>query len=299
MRPAAPSVVRRADLVPPAAPAADSRADLVRPAAPSVARRADLGPLVAPSVVRREPTGRLAPGELRELLERDFEVSQTLSMAFSRLDACGEHLRLATSREKQLIAHITETEERQRTAQQAINEFDHPVRRRLHREEIDGARRWLRQATSEIGRSTAELADIQRRLPAVRLDDEKAQEVWRSRPELEREHELLQQPLDKDLDARKDGLAAHPPNYLVDALGPRPGYASAGELWDVAAARIDQHRDAFGVVDEHEVLGPRSAVWDQSAFAMSQRAALSACDALDRSLGRGLEIEPPGLELGL
>ncbi len=71
------------------------------------------------------------------------------------------------------------------------------------------------------------------------------------------------------------------------------------ELWDDAAARFEQHRAAFGLDDSHDLLGPRCPRWDDSAMAMNQRTVLEACDALDRGLGRALEIEPPGLDLGL
>lgn len=105
--------------------------------------------------------------------------------------------------------------------------------------------------------------------------------------------------LEKDLDARTAGLANNPPSYVVGLLGPRPDRAANAQLWDVAAARIDQHREAFDISDEREILGSPCRSWDDSAFATSQRAAFTACDALDRTLGRGLAIEPPGLELGL
>lgn len=101
----------------------------------------------------------------------------------------------------------------------------------------------------------------------------------------------------QDLEARKASIGVDPPDYVVERLGPRPKSGSAVELWDEAAARIDQHRVAFDVADVCPTLDSPLPVWERSAFATSQREAANACDRLDRSLGRGREIEPPGLEL--
>ncbi len=264
---------------------------------PAVARRAELARRVAPGEVGRDYGGPLPAQDLRELLERDAAISHTLSTAIYRLSAGVEHLSQATNRQDWLLAGLDEAGERQRAAQEVIDAYDHPVRRRLHRDELDGARRSLGQAASTIGRHTVELAEIEGRLPGLRLAEEEARDTWRARPALERERHGIRQQLDRDLDARKGGLAENPPEYLVDALGPRPGRAGAAELWDAAAARIDQHREAFDIVNEYEALGSRCPSWDPSAVAMNQRAASKACDALDRSLGRA--IEPPALELGL
>lgn len=266
---------------------------------PAIARRAELARRVRSDGVHREPEGPLCAGELKELFEREAAVSQTLSTAISKLGAADDHLAQATNRQERLVAELAEAEERQRVARQVIDDYDHPVRRRLHRDELDSARRSLRQAASVIDQHLVELSGIEGRLPGLRLAQEEAQEVWRSRPVLERERQGIRQELDRDLNARKDGLAADPPDYLVGALGPRPDRVGATELWDRAAGRIDQHREAFSIQDEYEILGPRCPSWDPGAFATSQRAALTACDALDRSLGRALAIEPLGLELGL
>lgn len=266
---------------------------------PAVARRAELARRVRSDGVHREPEGPLCAGELRELLEREAAISHTLSTAIARLGAADDHLAQATNRQEWLVSELAEAEERRGAAHQVIDDCDHPIRRRLHRYELDSARRSLRQAASVIDQHLVELSEIEGRLPGLRQAQEEAQGVWRSRPVLERERQGIRQELDRDLDARKDGLATDLPDYLVGALGQRPDRVGPAELWDRAAGRIDQHREAFSIQDEVEILGPRRPSWDPSALATSQRAALSACDALDRSLGRALAIEPPGLELGL
>lgn len=75
---------------------------------------------------------------------------------------------------------------------------------------------------------------IDRRLPGLRLAQEEAQEVWRSRPAVGRERNGIRQQLNRDPNARKDGLAVEASDDLVYALGSRPGCVSAAELWEVA-----------------------------------------------------------------
>ena len=263
---------------------------------PAVARRAELAAR-APRGHGRKSAAPLSATELRELLERNHAISETLRIAVLKVDIDGEQLARATNRHRELSEQLARAEARQHEAQQVIDAFDHPLRRRLHRAELDQAQLALRQAHFAIDRLTRDLAEIEGRLPALRSSVAQAQETLQERPVLEREHHDVRQRLGQDLDVRKDRVGADPPDHVVDLLGPRPKSGSAVGLWDEAAARIDQHRVAFDVSDYGPTLGSPMPVWERSAFATSQREAVNAWDRLDRSLARGREIEPPGLEL--
>lgn len=126
-----------------------------------------------------------------------------------------------------------------------------------------------------------------------------AEETLRDRPALDRERHAIGRELHQDLHSRVFGIAADPPDSVLDRLGPRPERDVAAGLWDEAAARIDQHRTAFDVTDQDAVLGSPCPVWERSAFATSQLEASRACEQLDRSIGRAPEIEPHVLELGI
>ncbi|MDQ4132949.1 MAG: hypothetical protein M3179_07000 [Actinomycetota bacterium] len=264
---------------------------------PAVARRAELAAR-APSGHGWEPATPLSATELRELLERHHAISETLRMAVIRLDDESERLARATNRHGELSEQLAWAEARQNEAQQVIDAFDHPLRRRLHRPELDQAKLALRQAHFAIDGLTRDLAEIEGRLPALRSSLAQAQETLRERPVLEREHHDVRQRLGQDLDVRKIRVGADPPDHVVDLLGRRPTSGSGVELWDEAAARINQHRVAFDVSDYGPTLGSPMPVWERSAFATSQREAVNACDRLDRGLGRGRELEPPGLDAG-
>ena len=262
---------------------------------PAVARRAELAARV-PAGHGRDLGTPLAPAELRELLERDHAIGETLFTARDRIGMYADQLGAATERQKQLRLEIAEVEERQRRAEQVIDDFDHPLRRRRRRAELTQAQITLRQGGFAVERYMSQLAEIEGRIPELRSSLAKAQEPLKSRPELDRERQGLRQRLDKDLDARKEGLAANPPHYMVEMLGPRPQRETDVGLWDDAAARIDQHRAAFEITGGPG-LGSAMASWERSAFATSQREVERAWDRLDQGLGRGHEIEPPGLEL--
>jgi chromosome segregation ATPase len=156
-----------------------------------------------------------------------------------------EQLDRASNRHQELLQQLAQTQERQHEAQQVIDAYDHPLRRRLHRSELDHAQVALRQAGFAIERQRTELAEIEARLPGLRSSVAEAQDTLRDRPILERERHGIRQQLGKDLDARKDGLAADPADHVIDMPGPRPERDNAAGLWDEAAARIDQHRSAF------------------------------------------------------
>lgn len=265
---------------------------------PAVARRAELAqaPLVPEG---RGPATSLGVAEIRELLERRHALGHTIFGALGRMDTFGAQVAQATDRQERLRRELSEAESRLHHAQQVIDDYDHPLRRRLHRDELNQARRHLHQASGVVRDHTAELADIERRLPGLEASLADAQATYRDRPRMEWERHAVGRLIDSDLARRTPGLAADPPDYLVDHLGPRPERGAAADVWDEAAARIDQHRYAFGITDTRNVLGSLSFQWENTAFAENRRDASNACDRLDRSLGRGREIEPPSLELGL
>ena len=128
---------------------------------PAIARRAELARPTVRGAAYPEPDGRLSSGELRSLLERDAAISHTLSTAFDKLGTAVDHLAQATSRGEQLVAGLGHAEERQQMAQEVIEAYDHPVRRRLHREELESARRSLGPAASTIESNVAELAEVE------------------------------------------------------------------------------------------------------------------------------------------
>ena len=73
-------------------------------------------------------------------------------------------------------------------------------------------------------------------------------------PALDREAHSIDREFQRDLATRRAAIAADPPKRFADWLGPRPNRGSA-DLWDDAAAHIDQHRSAFGITNDRNARG--------------------------------------------
>ena len=256
---------------------------------------------------RRRPPGRAAPqpdghgrglghqldgAHLRKLVEREHEITRSLSRAVDAIGRYSEQLDRNTLRHDELAGRLAQAEVTRDDSQEILEALDRPLLRRLHRSEISQAQGSLNQAVGRIEACTAEIAELMGHRPDLEAALERAQATIRERPSLDRERHGIRRELDRDLAARVPGLVADPPDHLLDRLGPRPEHGAAARLWDEAAARIDQHCAAFDVT----TLG-RSRGWDDTAFDASQRAASKACESLDRSVGKVHAIDRRGLEL--
>ncbi len=264
---------------------------------PAIARRAELQ---QSATVRGEGDGdgRLDPARLREFIEREHEISRTLSTAERRVILFGEQVERVTGRKAELITRLSAAKDHRDRAQAMLDQFDRPLVRRLHRLELMRASGDLNQAQGTIRESVAELTEVEGRLPAIERSLAEAQATLRDRPSLERARHGIRRELDRDLSSRASSIADDLPDHMLDRLGPRPEHGAARDLWDEAAARLDQHAVAFDVSHGYRHLG-QSWRWEATAIAVNGRAVSQACERLDRSLGRAPAIETPGLELGL
>jgi conjugative relaxase-like TrwC/TraI family protein len=266
---------------------------------PAVARRAELQRATpGGNAGERSSDMPLAPAELRELLERQHEVTEALTNAERRVGIYGKQIARDTARHEDLVEQMVAAEARRDQALQIVNDYNRPIQRRLHRSELEQAQVILGQTERTIDAQTKELADIDGRLPGLRSSLHQAEDTLRDRPALDRERHAIGRELQRDLGARKLLLGANPPERFIDWLGPRPERGSA-ERWDDAAARIDQHRTGFDITSEQSILGSTARSWEPSAFAASQREAAAATERLDRNIGRGHVLERPGPELSI
>ena len=264
---------------------------------PAVARRAELEHRQDPGE-GREAEATLSRERLRELMARQHEIGSALSLAETRARLYGEQLDRAVSRRDDLVEKLSHAETRLEHARDVLDELDRPLVRRVHRAEISHALGGRNQAEGTIRGAGRELAELDEQIPQLQASVAQAEAMLARRPALDRERHGIRRELDRDLSARARSLGADPPEHVADRIGPRPPGAAVADLWDEAAARLDQHATAFPVDPEYRHLG-LSRSWDDSPAATSRRAAERACERLDNSLGRGRSIEPPGLELGI
>jgi hypothetical protein len=263
---------------------------------PAVARRAELQRNTSQS--RGRSHGRLLePAELRGLLERRHTITEALSTAESRASRYAGQVARATKRHAELVERLAAATAVRDEAMQVVDDHDHPLQRRFHRSELGQAHASLRQARLDIERQSTQLADLDRRLSELRSALRQAEQALRNRPALDREAHSIDRELQRDLTTRRAAIAADPPERFADWLGPRPNRGSA-DLWDDAAAHIDQHRSAFGITNDRNALGSSIRAWEESALVDSQRGVTNACDRLARNIGKVPVLER-GLELGI
>jgi len=266
---------------------------------PAVARRAAL----ADRAQSRHDGGAevaLGSSELRALLERAHTIAYRLSRVDTNIDTYGRQLAEAIDSRTRGARQVSEATARRDQAQQVIDDYDHPLRRRLHRCELDQAHTTLCRSQHTIRESSAGLVNTDAWVSQLEGLLADAEQTQRDRPRLERERQSIMRRVEKDLGPRRSALAADPPDYIIDRIGPRPDGGVVASLWDDTAARLDQHLSAFDDTAGSVVAIALDRPWEINAFAASERAASRACQRLDRSLGRtpshGPAIEPPGLE---
>ncbi len=267
---------------------------------PAVARRAELQRKLSDAVASRRPSrlAPLGPVVLRQLMERHHALTRSLAASEMVLRMATDRLRQANAQRPGLDRRIEEAEVRLGRAQAKIADLDRPLRRRRHRAELDSAGGTARAARSSIEADRRELAGLDARLPVLDNDLVVAKEAMAQRPGIEMERCAIQSRLDADVSSRAASLAAGAPEHLVRHLGPRPRGGAGAALWGEGGARVDQHREAFGISDSRHLLGRRPQ-WHDGAYSESYRAAIEACEGLEQALGRDIGVEPPRRGLGL
>ena len=125
---------------------------------PAVARRAEL---------RRQPDGhgrglgdQLDGAHLRKLVEREHEITRSLSRAVDAIGRYSEQLDRNTLRHDELAGRLAQAEVTRDDSQEILEALDRPLLRRLHRSEISQAQGSLNQAVSRIEACTAEIAEL-------------------------------------------------------------------------------------------------------------------------------------------
>jgi hypothetical protein len=265
---------------------------------PAVVRRAELQrPKDAEGVALAVEAEPLAPGAVKELLQREQAVTQDLRRLESevrRLEREAVDNDAERPRQLESIAHARSRIE---DATKLLEEYDRPFKRRRYEVEIEYARRTISNAERDIDTSRAAIAKADARAPELERDLATAQAALGERPALEAERHGIGQRLGAHLAARASELRRDPPEHIVNELGGRPPRGKAAATWDEAAARIDQHRTAFRVTDTRELLGRHR--FDDRTFEASREAAMKASNRLERVLGRDLGIQPPSRSIGI
>ena len=260
---------------------------------PALARRAELvlgRPFRGPRA-----SGLLDPVGLRQLIELDHAWGRALERARWEHRAAADRLRAATERQERLGRSLAEDHRRLEHARERIWRLDRPLLR--HRHEIERWRGVMVSAQRSIEATVAVLAALEEEIPALERAGTDAQ---KRHDQLVNDQRRLEDrfALAADLGLRASGMALDPPGHALELLGPRPSDTRGARRWDQTAARIEQHRVAFGITDD-ELLGPAPRWDDLGAYASSHRKVAEACQQRTRELGREHIVEPPAPHQGL
>ena len=263
---------------------------------PAVVRRAELQRAQdAGGTTKAMEAEPLAPGAVKELLERETAITERLRELEGAVSWMEREVARNEAEGPNQLDSIAHAEKTIRDATSRLEEYDRPFKRRHHEQQIDWAHTQIRDAQRDIEKSRTAIAKAETRAPELERELATARAALGERPVLEAERHGVRERLGADRAARALELRRDPPDHIVSELGGRPPRGRAAAAWDEAAARIDQHRAGFGITDTRELLGRYRS--DDRAFEASREAALKASQRMERVIGRDLGIKTPSLSI--
>lgn len=244
------------------------------------------------------PSSPLRPPALRDLFEADYEITAAISRIRFDADQAQRDL-VATARQRASVeSTMKQAAQRIEWANQRLASYDRPLKRHRHRFDISSDHSIIEAAGATIDQARGQLAALEAKSRRLQREVVDTREQLSRVPDLERDQHRVRARLRSDLEIRAEQLSMDSLVVLPRHLGQRPTSGIEAAAWDRAAARIEQHRVAFGVTDDRELLGPPPGIFDD-AYAASRRAAQEATHALEATLWRDHGIERQGPELSL
>lgn len=249
-----------------------------------------------PAVVRRDqlnpqptPSPPLSAARLREALER----RHTLTGRIAGLDydiASAPAALTASSREREVQRRqLADAERRLANAREILVEWDRPLRRRKHRDDIIRLSEQIEREPRYIAEHHAKIADLEAELTKQANRIVGADASRSRRTVFQRELDEIRDAL--DLDSIQRTQAARHDLNVIALIGPRPERGQTA-AWDQAAGLIDQHHTAYGAPIS---LASRPRMWRDSAELANHDHIQHAVAALRDHIRRTLRRDSPGL----
>ena len=238
--------------------------------------------------------GLLDSGDLRQLVERRFEIANTLEVAATAMRRAGVERNSAmaglAAAEQMLTQHAAALQR----ARDVLSRYDRPMHRRKHENEIGKARRSVVALPNDIAEASAEATALNRKIANTHNVERDAAAVLAQRPQLERELRTIDDHLTTDLHARTRIASLEQPGTITEVLGRRPTPGESARTWDRSAGLLAQHQAAF---DINRGTGPQPR-WDlNNAYSHSHHRLTETIAIVRPAPTRRIEIEPPGIEL--
>ena len=232
---------------------------------------------------------------LRDLLDRRHQLADELQRAEARQQRLPGELRDTQAAKTAAEQKIAALQAEQRHLEGVIADFDRPLRRRRHHDEIDSARRHLADIPYRLDNAEADLVAADDTLDRLNTGAVQSRAVLARQGDIETEIADLDDRLADDLRVRTRVTRREQPEAIVALLGPRPGPGHDAHGWDSAAGRLAQHQAAFNL---EAGLGPHPDYWSRSAYRDSHEVVAALVTPVARPVvERSIELPDLGLSL--
>ena len=251
------------------------------------AHRAAVGP-----VPQEDPASRAEPIEPAPSLKRLTELREHISRLQLTLGALPTK---PLQRIDELDARARDLAARRSDHQEQLARLEPPARRFGRVRDPDAhARQFLHTAIEMDDRTLADFAVDRARLQRELGDPD---QVRSERDSIENAIQHVRRDHDRVRDVLAGGMIERQPEWLIGALGQRPGSARGAETWDQAARAIARYRLDHDVAGANQPLGAKPPdtgehrrEWDQASAALERA---------QRQLGLEHPPRDRGIDLGI
>jgi hypothetical protein len=189
--------------------------------------------------------GLLDPDRLRTLLERGAELVDVLVTAREDTENVPAILAAAKRDHQAAVDELACLRTRLEEARAAVTEYDRPLKRRRHADNLAEAQRTIDTVPRWIEQATATARSLEHRVELLEATLAGARRTIAFDSPLRPELAQLNTIVDRDARARARHARLDPTSDLVHDLGPRPADVDAGIAWDRAAGERAQHTAAY------------------------------------------------------
>lgn len=232
---------------------------------------------------------------LRGLLEQRHQLTAELERAEAHLRVLPDEMRRTETERAAAERTVADLEARRQTAEAVIVDYDRPLRRRRHDQELQAAWQELADIPGRLDQATSTLTAAQATLSALDTNAAEVRSLLAGRSDVDAEIADIDDRLDHDLRVRTRVTRREQPNNVTAVLGPRPRQGHDARQWDAAAGRLAQHQAAFDLTND---LGPQPYYGDRSAYAHSHDQVTQLVGPLQRlTIDHTVELPDLGLSL--
>ena len=185
--------------------------------------------------------GLLDPVRLRAMLDRRSDIIEHLDEAREDIETIPDALTSAKKEHRAAETKLEDLRTRLDEAHAAVAEYDRPLKRRRHAEDLAQAQSAVHALPRQIDQASTRVRSLARRIEQLEVGLADARRTAAADSPLRPELAQLDTTLDRDARARARQVRLDPTAGLARDLGPRPADVVAGATWDRMAGEHAQH----------------------------------------------------------